>query len=71
MEMLNEVFISRARAALEERDTSAAEGYLLRANRADIIVNYYRETGMWTDALRIAKKYMPDMFDHIQVDFFV
>lgn len=50
-------------------DHEKAESYLLRANKADIIVKYYKETGMWQDALRIAKEYMPDMLPQLQVSF--
>lgn len=64
--MLIEVYISRARAALDEKNLEQAESYLLRANRADIILNYYREIGMWPEALRIAKEYVPEMLEQIQ-----
>lgn len=65
--MLQEVFIARARFALEEKNLSEAEIYLLRANRADIILSYYRELGLWTEALRITSKYFPDMLQQVQV----
>lgn len=65
--MLVDIYISQARAALEVRDHEKAESYLLRANKADIILKYYKEMGMWQDALRIAKEYMPDMLQQLQV----
>jgi hypothetical protein len=52
------VFIERARAALDQKDFRQAESYLLRANRPDTMLAYYREMNMWTDALRIAKEYV-------------
>jgi intraflagellar transport protein 172 len=67
--MLVEVYISQARAALEEKNLDKAESYLLRANRADIILTYYREVGMWPEALRIAKEYVPEMLAQVQVEF--
>lgn len=65
--MLNEIFIARALFALEEQNFSEAEIYLLRANRADIILSYYRKINAWTDALRIASKYFPDLLEQVQV----
>lgn len=66
-DMLVDVYISQARAALEEKNLEKAESYLLRANRADIMLTYYREMGMWTEALRIAREYVPDMLAQVQV----
>lgn len=69
--MLVDIYISQARAALEVRDHEKAESYLLRANKADIILKYYKEMGMWQDALRIAKDYMPDTLPQLQVSTIV
>lgn len=66
-ELLMEVYINKARAALEEKDLQTAESYLLRANRADIILSYYRELKMWSEALRIAKEYVPGSLKQVQV----
>lgn len=66
-ELLIEVYISQARAALESKDLETAESYLLRANRADIMLGYYRELGMWPEALRIAKEYVPESLKQVQV----
>lgn len=68
-ELLMEVYINKARAALENKDLETAESYLLRANRADIILSYYRELEMWPEALRIAKEYVPESLKQIQVNF--
>lgn len=68
-DMLIDVYISQARAALEQKDHQKAEGYLLRANRADIILKYYREVGMWPEALRIAKDYVPDALPQLQNEY--
>ncbi|KAH7719862.1 hypothetical protein AAVH_12667 [Aphelenchoides avenae] len=68
-DMLVDIYISQARAALEVRDHDKAESYLLRANKADIILKYYKEMGMWQDALRIAKEYMPDMLQQLQNEY--
>nr|CDJ87483.1 intraflagellar transport protein 172 homolog [Haemonchus contortus] len=68
-ESLPDVFIAEARKALEEEDTARAESCLLRANRPDIILKYYQESGMWPDALRIAKEYLPHQLLQLQEEF--
>ena len=44
-----------------------AESYLLRANRPDIILAFYRESAIWQEALRIARDYLPDELQKCQV----
>ncbi len=61
-----EVFIGQARVAVEQSDFVKAESYLLRANRPDIILRYYKEVGKWTDVLRIAKEFLPGMLAQLQ-----
>ncbi|VDO86663.1 unnamed protein product [Haemonchus placei] len=68
-ESLPDVFVAEARKALEEDDTARAESCLLRANRPDIILKYYQESGMWPDALRIAKEYLPHQLLQLQEEF--
>lgn len=66
-EALSDVFMGQARLAIENKDYSRAESYLLRANRADIILQCYKDLGMWHDALRIAKDYIPSNLAQSQV----
>jgi intraflagellar transport protein 172 len=44
-----------------------AESYLLRANRPDIILAFYRESAMWEEALRISRDYLHDELQKCQV----
>ena len=59
-ETVTDVFVGQARAAFEKKEFHKAEGYLLRAERPDLAVKYYKEGGMWDDALRIVKEYIPN-----------
>ncbi|VDK57787.1 unnamed protein product [Anisakis simplex] len=68
-EALSDVFVGQARTAIEQKDFSRAESYLLRANRADIILRYYKDSAMWPDALRIAKDYIPNVLPQIQEEY--
>ena len=68
-DLLDDVWIGVARAALEAQEPARAESYLLRANRADIILAYYKETAAWPDALRIARDYSPESLAALQADY--
>ncbi|XP_032208956.1 intraflagellar transport protein 172 homolog isoform X2 [Mustela erminea] len=58
--------VGQARGALEEKDIQKAEGLLLRAQRPGLAFNYYKEAGLWSDALRICKDYVPGQLEALQ-----
>ncbi|XP_060165824.1 intraflagellar transport protein 172 homolog isoform X5 [Globicephala melas] len=64
-----EVLVGQARGALEEKDFQKAEGLLLRAQRPGLALNYYKEAGLWSDALRICKDYMPGQLEALQEEY--
>lgn len=66
---LNDVLIGQARVAFESKDYPRAEAYLLRAQRPDLAVKYYREVTMWQDALRITREYLPNKLAILQAEY--
>uniref|UniRef100_A0A914XX12 Cyclic nucleotide-binding domain-containing protein n=1 Tax=Panagrolaimus superbus TaxID=310955 RepID=A0A914XX12_9BILA len=54
---------------MENQEHGKVESYLLRANKADLIVKYYRDQEMWPDALRIAREFVPDALQTLQKQF--
>ncbi|MFH4973753.1 hypothetical protein AB6A40_000462 [Gnathostoma spinigerum] len=68
-EALMDIYIGRAREAIEQKDFHSGERYLLRANRADIILRYYKDLEMWPDAIRIARDYLPTLFPQVQEEY--
>ncbi|KAF6103703.1 intraflagellar transport 172 [Phyllostomus discolor] len=64
-----EVLVGQARVALEEKDFQKAEGLLLRAQRPGLALNYYKEAGLWSDALRICKDYVPGQLEALQEEY--
>lgn len=71
LEALSDVYIRQARMAIEKKDFACAESCLLRANRPKIILRYYKESGMWQDAIRIAKDYMPSELQQLEVSSYL
>ncbi|KAM3727543.1 Intraflagellar transport protein [Dirofilaria immitis] len=68
-EALSDVYTRQARMAIEQKDFTCAESCLLRINRPEIILRYYKESGMWQDAIRIAKDYMPTELQQLEEEF--
>ncbi|XP_020839464.1 intraflagellar transport protein 172 homolog isoform X1 [Phascolarctos cinereus] len=66
---VSEVLVGQARGALEEKDFQKAEVLLLRAQRPGLALNYYKEAGLWSDALRICKDYVPGQLEALQEEY--
>ncbi|XP_060552918.1 intraflagellar transport protein 172 homolog [Ruditapes philippinarum] len=64
-----DVLVGQARFAFEEKEYAKAETYLLRAQRPELAVKYYRDSGMWQDALRVCKEYVPHKLQQLQDDY--
>lgn len=64
---VGDVLVGQARFAFEEKDFQRAESYLLRAQRPELAVKSYRDAGMWQDALRVCKEYLPHKLSALQV----
>jgi intraflagellar transport protein 172 len=65
-ESTSDVMVGQARVAFQSRDYPKAEMFLLRANRPELAIRYYKEAGMWEDALRLAQEYNPTMLPELR-----
>ena len=63
---LNDVLIGQAKFCFEEKNFQQGEGFLLRAQRPDLIVSIYLEGEQWQDAMRVAREYVPQMLDDVK-----
>ncbi|GFY01521.1 intraflagellar transport protein 172 homolog [Trichonephila clavipes] len=68
-ESVGDVLIGQARFAFEGGEYQKAESLLLRAERADLAVKYYKEAGMWNEALRVCKDYTPNKLLELQEEY--
>nr|CAD7263275.1 unnamed protein product [Timema shepardi] len=58
-ESVGEVLIGQSKEAFETKNYPQFETYLLRAQKPEIVVKQYQEAGMWVDALRVCREYLP------------
>ncbi|XP_071962115.1 intraflagellar transport protein 172 homolog [Antedon mediterranea] len=64
-----DVLVGQARFAFEQKDFQKAESFLLRAQRPELAVKYYKNAGMRQDCLRVCKEYVPHMLQQLQEEF--
>ncbi|XP_026827198.1 intraflagellar transport protein 172 homolog isoform X2 [Ooceraea biroi] len=58
-EAVAQVLIARAAEAAEAQDYATAETLLLRAHKPEMIIEHYKTAGMWSEALRVCREYLP------------
>ncbi|XP_043479504.1 intraflagellar transport protein 172 homolog [Leptopilina heterotoma] len=58
-EALSQVLVARAAEAVKNQDYSTAEALLLRAHKPEIIIDHYKNGGMWSEAMRVCREYLP------------
>ncbi|XP_034555797.1 intraflagellar transport protein 172 homolog [Notolabrus celidotus] len=68
-ESVSEVLVGQAKFCFEQNDFQKAEAFLLRAQRPDIAVKYYKDAEMWSDAMRICKEYLPNKLSVLQEEY--
>ena len=52
--------------AFDSKEYSKAETFLLRAERPELAVKFYKDGGRWEDAMRITQEYIPHKLQEIQ-----
>ncbi|XP_039604872.1 intraflagellar transport protein 172 homolog [Polypterus senegalus] len=68
-ESVAEVLVGQAKFVFDQKEYQKAEAFLLRAQRPELAIKYYREAGMWSDAIRICKEYIPNKLELLQEEY--
>ncbi|XP_033977130.1 intraflagellar transport protein 172 homolog [Trematomus bernacchii] len=66
---VSEVLVGQAKFCFEQKDFQKAEAFLLRAQRPELAVKYYKDADMWSDAMRICKEYIPNKLSLLQEEY--
>ncbi|XP_056150499.1 intraflagellar transport protein 172 homolog [Lampris incognitus] len=64
-----EVLVGQAKFCFEQKDFQKAEALLLRAQRPELAVKYYKDADMWSDAMHICKEYLPNKLSILQEEY--
>ncbi|XP_051954406.1 intraflagellar transport protein 172 homolog [Xyrauchen texanus] len=68
-ESVADILVSQAKFCFDQKEFQKAEAFLLRAQRPELAVKYYKDAGMWTDAMRICKDYLPSKLSILQKEY--
>ncbi|TRY86956.1 hypothetical protein DNTS_000647 [Danionella cerebrum] len=68
-ESVADILVSQAKFCFDQKEFSKAEAFLLRAQRPELAIKYYKDAGMWSDAMRICKDYLPSKLSILQKEY--
>ena len=68
-ESVADVLVGQAKLAFAQKNHPKAESLLLRAQRPELAVKFYRNNGLWPDALRVCREYLPHQLTALQDDY--
>ncbi|KAJ3095379.1 hypothetical protein HDU97_007002 [Phlyctochytrium planicorne] len=66
---VGEVLIGQAKISFDRKEYGSAETLLLRAQRPDLAIKLYKDAGMWKEAIRFAKEYLPNKLSEVHEDY--
>ncbi|KAK7085982.1 hypothetical protein SK128_023173 [Halocaridina rubra] len=66
---VGDVLVGQAKVAFNERDYPRAESLLLRAQRPELAVKFYRDSNQWSEALRVCREYLPHKLSALQDEY--
>ncbi|XP_072218456.1 intraflagellar transport protein 172 homolog [Leuresthes tenuis] len=68
-ESVSEALVGQAKFCFEQKDFQKSEAFLLRAQRPELAVKFYKDADMWSDAMRICKEYLPNKLSVLQEEY--
>ncbi|XP_057208125.1 intraflagellar transport protein 172 homolog isoform X2 [Triplophysa rosa] len=68
-ESVADILVSQAKFCFDQKEFQKAEAFLLRAQRPELAIKYYKDAAMWTDAMRICKDYLPSKLSILQKEY--
>uniref|UniRef100_A0A8C2ZEP1 Intraflagellar transport protein 172 homolog n=1 Tax=Cyclopterus lumpus TaxID=8103 RepID=A0A8C2ZEP1_CYCLU len=68
-ETVAEILVGQAKFCFEQKEFQKAEAFLLRAQRPELAVKYYKDADLWSDAMRICKEYLPNKLSMLQEEY--
>ncbi|KAL2912183.1 hypothetical protein HK105_208316 [Polyrhizophydium stewartii] len=66
---VGEVLVGQAKVAFERGENSKAESLILRAQRPELAIKFYKESNNWREAIRFAKEYLPNKLAEVHDEY--
>ncbi|KAI9351150.1 hypothetical protein DFJ73DRAFT_789886 [Zopfochytrium polystomum] len=64
-----EVLVSQAKVLFERKDFPMAETLLMRAQRPDLAIRWYKDANLWKEALQFTKEYLPNKISEVSEEY--
>ncbi|MBN3302921.1 IF172 protein, partial [Amia calva] len=64
-----DVLVGQAKCAFDQKEYQKAEAFLLRAQKPELAIKYYKDAELWSDAMRICKEYVPNKLGILQEEY--
>ncbi|CAB3377061.1 Hypothetical predicted protein [Cloeon dipterum] len=68
-EDVNDVLEAQAKIALANSDMPTFEALMIRAQRAEFVIQQYKENGNWMDALRVCREHLPTKLATLEAQY--
>ncbi|KAJ1528639.1 hypothetical protein ONE63_007034 [Megalurothrips usitatus] len=66
---VSDVLIGQAKEAFARNNLARFESLMLRAHKPEFIIKQYKDAGMWVDALRVCREYLPVRLPQLQMEY--
>ncbi|KAH9246952.1 hypothetical protein BASA81_015465 [Batrachochytrium salamandrivorans] len=66
---VGEVLTGQAKVAFERGEIAKAESLVLRAQRPELAISFYKDTNNWRNAIRFAKEYLPNKLAEVHEEY--
>ncbi|KAJ3290304.1 hypothetical protein HK104_006864 [Borealophlyctis nickersoniae] len=66
---VGEVLIGQAKVSFDRKDYTKSESLLLRAQRPDLAIKFYKDAKMWKEATRFAREYAPSRLAELEDEY--
>ncbi|XP_025413024.1 intraflagellar transport protein 172 homolog isoform X3 [Sipha flava] len=66
---VSDVLMSRAKVEFEAANYPRFEALMLRCHKPELIIKQYQEKGMWVEALKSCREYLPAKLDEVQAEY--
>lgn len=64
-----DVLIGQAKVEFTNGEYSKSESLLLRAQRPEIAIKFYKESDNWTEAIRFTQQHVPNKLNEVQAEY--
>ncbi|EGF80053.1 hypothetical protein BATDEDRAFT_11418, partial [Batrachochytrium dendrobatidis JAM81] len=68
-ESVAEVLIGQAKVTFERGENAKAESLVLRAQRPELAIKFYKDANNWLEAIRFAKAYLPNKLALVHAEY--